>query len=82
MLRRRPQHGLSLGSLRAARRIGRHGRTVLVGRVVDIFAIDILRAGAEGGTVLAPGVLLFEAVEFDFCTIDRRLEGWTLFWFL
>lgn len=61
-------HNLSsllTGSLRSARRIGRHGRTVLV--IINVFAVDVLGARAELSAVLAAGVLLLEAVEFEFC---------------
>ena len=33
---------------------------------VDVFAVDVLCICGEGGALLAAGVALFEAVEFEF----------------
>lgn len=40
------------------------GRIGAIG--VDVFAVDVLRAGGEGAAVFAAGVALFEAVELEF----------------
>lgn len=53
-----------MATLRRRTRGRRYGR---VGAGVDVFAVDILGAGVEGGAVLSAGVLLLEAVELEFC---------------
>lgn len=78
LLRRRPEHGPPLvRTTRAAGRVCGH-RTIEVvwSAWVDILSVDILGAGAEGGSVLATSIFLLEAVEFEFYryTVSQRTK--------
>ena len=69
MIRWCPEHGPSLvRTAGATSRIGRHRTVEVVGSAgVDIFTINVLGAGVVGHSILATGVFLLEAVEFEFC---------------
>ncbi len=69
MIRWCPEHGPSLvRTAGATSRIGRHRTVEVVGSAgVDIFTINVLGAGVVGHSILATGVFLLKAVEFEFC---------------
>lgn len=78
VVRRCPQYRPPLvRTVGSPRRVGRHGGTVQrvrAARRVDVLAVHVLGAGAEGGAVLAAGVLLLDAVEFEFCGGDELVQ--------